>query len=842
MSTLFDLLARAVDAPPAFVAGVVVKGTLLLLAAGAASLVLRRASAAARHLVWSLAVVGLLALPVLSLAVPGWDVPVPELRTAPGPVTLPPVLALPPREEATAPIRAADFDPEGSASDLAAPILELTAPAASPGTTPTPAAGGGLSAPSPAMPVRSLWEWVLAAWALGCLGVLGRLALGQLGVGLLARRAQPVRDLRWTVLLAELAAELGVRRPVRLLRSPRGTMPITWGVLCPAILLPAGADAWPEARRRVVLLHELAHVARRDCLTQLLAGVACALYWFHPLAWHAARRLRAERELACDDCVLGVGTPAREYAGHLLEVARSFRSGRVVGAAAIAMARPSQLEGRLLAVLDGVRDRRSPSRGARLGAGAAALLLLLPLAALRAAETPSPAEAAPATAQGTEFERRIPARSGGTLYLDLRHDIDVRVEGWDREEVWVRVDPPTPERRDTRLEVEGVPDGVRVAALRMGGVAHRDTRKLEVRVPHRFSVAVESEGGGVQLSGLEGRFTGRTRGGGLHLEHLRGEARLATSGGGAMISGSRLEGTLLTGGAGVLLQGSPGRLDIRTEGGAIVGGEAAETDPDPYGDPDLEVDCAGSDCSLTLLQDGKKTEGNGFAYVTGDDSGSRRQSVEALARNAPPAAAVAALARIAFEDRDVEVQREAAESLGDLPGDHGTPELVRIARSHPAEEVRREAAEALGAKGSNAAIAALREMVDRDRDPNVQLEAVESLAATYAHDDAGRRTSPRQVREMLDRIARTHPRAAVRARAAEALEDLDREGDGGTLAGPDAQDDPASERIPVSLAPDAARFGDPRALPALRAAARDRHLAVRGAAAPALARLADQTE
>jgi len=79
--------------------------------------------------------------------------------------------------------------------------------------------------------------------------------------------------------------------------------------------------------------------------------VACALYWPHPGVWMVARRLRIERELACDDRVLTAGTQPRDYAGHLLEIAYSLGGGRAP-ALAVTMARPRQLEGRMLAVLD----------------------------------------------------------------------------------------------------------------------------------------------------------------------------------------------------------------------------------------------------------------------------------------------------------------------------------------------------------------------------------------------------------------------------------------------------------------------------------------------------------
>ena len=324
---------------------VVAKSTLLLGTAAVAAHALRRGSAAARHMVWGLALGAAMALPALALVVPGWK----------------------------------------------PAFLAVLRPAAAAWEVETAAAA------VPSLPFTTV---LAVVWAAGAAVVLARLALGLRAARRLARHAEVVEDPAWTGLLERLGRAMEIDRPVALLRSDEAAMPLTWGALRPAILLPAEADAWPEERRRVVLLHELAHVARRDCLVQTLAAVCCAAYWFHPGAWWAARKMREEREQACDDRVLAAGARASDYAGHLLEVARAYRAP--LCAAAIAMAAPSQLEGRVRAVLEPRRDRRAVTRRTGAVCAAAVLLASAPLAAV------SPSERAPQPEMAWELP---PARS-----------------------------------------------------------------------------------------------------------------------------------------------------------------------------------------------------------------------------------------------------------------------------------------------------------------------------------------------------------------------------------------------------------------------------------------------
>ena len=353
---------------------ILIKASALLAAAGLVDLVLRRrGSAAARSLVWSLTMAALLVLPIASYALPHWPVRIPVARTAVANVGLAGA-----RRQRLVP---ADWKREaGSRMPEAGRGKREAAVPAAPSAVDarTDSAGAALT-----IALASL----SALYAAGVLILLVRLGREPFVLRRLTRTSREIDDPAWLRLFDEAARQSQVGRPVRLLQSAGELMPMTYGTRRPTVVLPASADAWTDDRRRAVLLHELAHVARRDCFVQKLTSLACALYWPHPGVWWAARRLRTERELACDDLVLAAGAGPREYAGHLLDLARSL--GAVPApATALGMARARQLEHRLLAVLDAARNRAVLHRGGLAVAIAAAIAVLLPMAALRAAVVP----------------------------------------------------------------------------------------------------------------------------------------------------------------------------------------------------------------------------------------------------------------------------------------------------------------------------------------------------------------------------------------------------------------------------------------------------------------------
>jgi beta-lactamase regulating signal transducer with metallopeptidase domain len=345
-----------------------VKACVVLAVAALVARTMKRTAAATRHLVWVLGLAGALAVLPLALALPRWRMP---------------VLRAPERPEPAMTSRlVSEGQPPGAQAVMDMPMALNDALAVPPKTSTFP----------PHVSEGPQVAWPLVVWAAGTFAVLAWGMTGWASTWWMGRKNERITDPSWVEAARAAAERLGTRRGVTLLRGRALAMPLTWGVLRPTLLLPQEADEWPDERRRAVLLHELAHVRRRDCLTHWLGLTTCAAYWFNPLAWWAASRLRAEREQACDDLVLEAGERPSDYAAQLVGVARSLRPARGLAPAAMAMARPSGLETRLLAILDAQRNRRGPARRLAVACLAGVLAVSAALAAVRlvANEPPRP--------------------------------------------------------------------------------------------------------------------------------------------------------------------------------------------------------------------------------------------------------------------------------------------------------------------------------------------------------------------------------------------------------------------------------------------------------------------
>ena len=315
-------------------------GAVVMALALIATALLRRRAASLRHAILASAVAAALVMPVLELTLP----PLPVMHREVAPAVL--WNAAPPQVNSIIPARV-ELTPSERAADV--PRLSWSA-------------------------------LVIVIWALGAAVILGGLAAGLARLARLRARCTPAAGV-WREMTDDVARACGMTRRIDVLQSDSASLLVTCGLRRPAILLPAGAAAWPHSRVRAVLLHELAHIRRRDAALQIAAELLRALHWFNPLAWAVCRRLRDESEFACDDAVLNGGIDATSYATDLFDVATQLSPHRARWAAAAAIVHPSTLERRIAAMLNRNRNRAPLGRRGWIAAVLVAVGIAVPLAA-----------------------------------------------------------------------------------------------------------------------------------------------------------------------------------------------------------------------------------------------------------------------------------------------------------------------------------------------------------------------------------------------------------------------------------------------------------------------------
>jgi beta-lactamase regulating signal transducer with metallopeptidase domain len=663
--------------------------TVLMIAGGLAAFAFRRSSYAVRHLIIVVTLACAIALPPLMILMPEWRVGILPAESSivpdaqPTPLTTH-IQSRVPASPAPSPAKVHEM-PQSMRPVLVTSALdtdasqERTASLRVPFTPSVPQLGFGI-------------------WMLGVVFGLAWLAAGQLGLARVRRHATSLHSIDWRALLELERMHAGVAADVALMSSPMVSTPVTWGIFKPVIVLPEAAREWTEERKRVVVRHEMAHIARRDAATQLAATLASVIYWIHPLVIVAAQRLRAECERACDERVLEMGTPATDYAAHLLDVAKLARSFGAANIVSVAMARPSQLEGRLLAVLRAEPSRSRVSGRSRAAAFVATAMMLVALSAFKpverkaqahadtsfvivsppapaapaspaapaapatptapasiartipstpaspraptvpaapaspsAAATPSApaapaAPAPPAASHATPaapaspaspaapatpapfpkmsmfaavislpklaitvpglvralnfdtliisrdgipvrpltdsvFERTVPAHDGGTLELDLDTGGDIDIVGTDDQKVSVHGTLGGRDWQETTVALEERGGDAALVTRYVGSRGEQTfDNSFSIRVPKRFNVRLQSAGGGVHITNVDGRFSGSTGGGKIAIEGAKGEAHLSTGGGDVRVTKSNLDGSVSTGGGTVRFEGVTGDI------------------------------------------------------------------------------------------------------------------------------------------------------------------------------------------------------------------------------------------------------------------------------------------
>lgn len=339
-----------------------IKALVLLAAAAGGTALLRRWPARIRVVVLGTALAGCLLIPLAAPLLPPLELPI-----------------IPRRADIETRVTRPD------APDIAPARSQMTA-VDSPRSAP---AGEALATSRPGR--GNVTQWILPAWAgIACL-VLAPLAAGLVRTSRAIRRAVPIAHDEWIEDVAWACRRIGIARPVRVLASAAVDVPATAGVIRPAVLIPRSAAAWPRERRRAVLLHELVHVDRYDWPLRVMARVVRGLYWFNPLVWWATHRLDLDQELACDEEVVALGVRPSAYAQHLLGIARSMNRHSTPALAQLAMARPSNLEERIMTILG-----RSTSRRVSVRVLAPAAVLVAALVPALAAVAPTDIATAPA--------------------------------------------------------------------------------------------------------------------------------------------------------------------------------------------------------------------------------------------------------------------------------------------------------------------------------------------------------------------------------------------------------------------------------------------------------------
>ncbi|MDH4197088.1 MAG: M56 family metallopeptidase [Candidatus Aminicenantes bacterium] len=311
-----------------------IKTTLVVSCGLALVRVLRHRTAALRHFILLFFLAGLLFLPVLSISPAGWETRL--LPAAPDGRPRPPAPVLSRSQAPAFETLVLDKGETGQESDFSGSLGD---PDHSPG-------------PRNVAPRLHLGAAVIPViWLAVLLSLLLRLAVGLGKAMRLTKEGQTVDEPVWRVFFARCLSAVRLRRKVRLKSHPEVSVPLTWGVRKPVVLIPAGHREWTDEQRAAALVHELCHVKRADFLALILVRLSLAVFWFNPLCWLALRRLKKEQEKACDELVLRAGLRPSTYAANLLFFKRAAGVRWPASVALVGIAGRSPFQDRLASIL-----------------------------------------------------------------------------------------------------------------------------------------------------------------------------------------------------------------------------------------------------------------------------------------------------------------------------------------------------------------------------------------------------------------------------------------------------------------------------------------------------------
>ncbi len=364
------------------------RASIPLVAAWAGTRLASRFPAATRHFIWACAIVIALLLPLAAMLMPRWSVatPAPVARFAS--IT---------RRQAT---------PSKVPNVVPGELLAANAISKPEDSSPSGLKPGAIAT----------WIWITGAFVVFSYALIGHFAAWRL------YRTTRKLEHSWLRYAHRLAKQAGLSERLHVVESPAVSTPVVLHLRRPIVVMPQAAGRWSTARTRAVLLHEFAHIKRNDFYTQIIAQFACALYWFNPFLWLAAHQLRLERERACDDVVLVSGISGADYAKDLLEIAYAS-SRRTIAHFAIGLAeRRSQLEQRIVAIVNPRTPRRSTTLLGKCMVALATLLVALAASSvqIKAREIQVPIGQIKVPIPAIQVRRGAPELSGGGTQAPMR--------------------------------------------------------------------------------------------------------------------------------------------------------------------------------------------------------------------------------------------------------------------------------------------------------------------------------------------------------------------------------------------------------------------------------------
>lgn len=360
---------------------------VVFLLAALASRMLRTASAHWRYLMWLMVIAKCLTPPIVNLSLPV--------------ASLPPTIAGSASDDVKAATASSYQAPPLKSDEALSQATPVVTQRRDTAKTPAAEALSPIRDSTRAVDVRA---WLAAAWAIGFF------SFSAFAVSRIWRTRQQLRRTRSAVdsetqeLVAELSKQLGMRKAPLVYTTAAAGQPFVWGWLAGSIYLPPQFARMGDAtQRRTVLMHELAHVSRRDAAMNLVQLFVQAIFFFHPLVWRANREIRKEREKCCDEIVLSSSlTSPRAYCEAIIEVmAHSVRG--VHSAPALAVAGELEaVEERMAAIL--IPQRRFARRASWLARGAAlaAACCVLPTALVVTSRAQDPTNAPTAAGTGSD--------------------------------------------------------------------------------------------------------------------------------------------------------------------------------------------------------------------------------------------------------------------------------------------------------------------------------------------------------------------------------------------------------------------------------------------------------